>query len=226
MTRTVNRRRRLLVGASAALLSLPLAAAQRMLTPEQSLGPFYPVTPPLHKDNDLTQVHGRSERAAGRISDLVGQVMDVNGRPLEGVRVEIWQCDANGRYRHPRDRQSVAEDANFQGAGHTLTDAEGRYRFRTIRPVSYPGRTPHIHAAVFPAGDAPFVTQIYVAGEPANERDLLFRRVPHQLRPLLLADFSPVDDPVAELAASFDFVLAPSLAGLFGPLPSGGSALA
>ena len=216
MSRNENFRRRLLMGAGAALLSLPLGAAQRVLTPGQAAGPFYPVVPPLHKDNDLTQVEGRSGRAAGQISDLSGQVMEVDGRPLAGVRVEIWQCDANGRYRHPRDRQSVAEDPNFQGFGHTITDAEGRYRFRTIRPVPYPGRTPHIHAAIFREGDEPFVTQIYAAGEPLNEGDMLFRRVPEHLRPLLLADFQPVDDPVAQLAASFDFVLSPSLAGLFG----------
>ena len=81
--------------------------------------------------------------------------------------------------------------------------------------MPYPGRTPHIHAAVFQEADRPFVTQIYVAGEPLNERDGLFMRVPEALRPLLLADFVPVDDPVAELAAEFDFVLSPVLAGLF-----------
>lgn len=219
MSRKKNLRRRLLLGGGAALLSLPLSAAQRVLTPGQAAGPFYPVIPPLHRDNDLTQVEGRSGRAAGQISDLVGQVMEVDGRPLAGVRVEIWQCDANGRYRHPRDRQPVAEDPNFQGFGHTVTDEEGRYRFRTIRPVIYPGRTPHIHAAVFPGEDVPFVTQIYVAGEAHNDRDILFRRVPEHLRPWLLAEFKPIDDPIAELAASFDFVLAPSLAGLFGPIP-------
>jgi len=216
MSRYSYLRRRLLLGGGAALLSLPLAAAQRVLTPGQATGPFYPVIPPLHKDNDLTQVEGRRGRAAGQISDLSGQVMEVDGRPLAGVRVEIWQCDANGRYRHPRDRQPVAEDPNFQGFGHTITDEEGRYRFRTIRPVPYPGRTPHIHAAVFREGDEPFVTQIYVVGEPLNENDMLFRRVPEHLRPLLLADFQPVEDPVAQLAASFDFVLSPSLVGLFG----------
>jgi protocatechuate 3,4-dioxygenase, beta subunit len=215
MSRHRNLRRRLLLGGGAALLSLPLGAAQRILTPGQATGPFYPVIPPLHKDNDLTQVDGRPERAAGQISDLYGRVMEVDGRPLRGVRVEIWQCDANGRYRHPRDRQTVDEDPNFQGFGHTITDAEGYYRFRTIRPVPYPGRTPHIHAAVFRDGDSPFVTQIYVAGEPLNEDDFLFRRVPVHLRPLLEADFQPVEDPVAELAAAFDFVLSPSLAGFF-----------
>jgi protocatechuate 3,4-dioxygenase beta subunit len=208
-------RRRVVLGGSAALLSAPLAAAQRALTPSQMLGPFYPVTPPLHKDNDLTLVEDSSVRADGQISDLSGRVLDMDGQPLAGLRVEIWQCDANGRYRHPRDRSDVEADPNFQGFGHTVTDAEGRYRFRTIRPVPYPGRTPHIHAAVIQEGARPFVTQIYVAGEPLNLRDGLFMRVPEALRPLLLADFVAVDDPVATLSASFDFVLSPVLAGLF-----------
>jgi len=208
-------RRRVVLGGSAALLSAPLAAAQRALTPSQMLGPFYPVTPPLHKDNDLTLVEDSSVRADGQISDLSGRVLDMDGQPLAGLRVEIWQCDANGRYRHPRDRSDVEADPNFQGFGHTVTDAEGRYRFRTIRPVPYPGRTPHIHAAVIQEGARPFVTQIYVAGEPLNLRDGLFMRVPEALRPLLLADFLAVDDPVATLAASLDFVLSPVLAGLF-----------
>lgn len=207
-------RRQVVLGGTAALLSLPLGAAQRVLTPAQSSGPFYPVTPPLHRDNDLTQVAGQTERAAGQISDLSGRVLDLDGRPLAGLRIEIWQCDANGRYRHPRDRQSTAEDPGFQGFGHTLTDDAGRYRFRTIRPVPYPGRTPHIHAAVFQEGQRPFVTQIYVAGDPLNERDMLFQRVPDGLRPFLLADFRPTQDPVAELAAEFDFVLSPALAAL------------
>ena len=215
MSKVSDRRRQLILASGAALLSAPLVASQRMLTPSQMLGPFYPVTPPLHKDNDLTQLEGRSERAAGDISDLYGKVVDVNGRPMAGLRVEIWQCDANGRYRHPRDRQNIAEDPNFQGFGHTFTDDEGRYRFRTIRPVPYPGRTPHIHAAVFPEGSRPFVTQIYVAGEALNLRDGLFMRVPEALRPLLLAEFVPIEDPVASLAAEFDFVLSPMLAGLF-----------
>ena len=217
-------RRQFVLASSAAVLAAPINAAQRALTPSQMLGPFYPVTPPLHKDNDLTQVEGRSARAAGQIADLSGRVLDIDGRPLAGLRVEIWQCDANGRYRHPRDRGGLEEDPNFQGFGHTVTDAEGRYRFRTIRPVPYPGRTPHIHAAVFQEADRPFVTQIYVAGEPLNERDGLFMRVPEALRPLLLADFVAVDDPVAKFAAEFDFVLSPVLAGLFEADPEAHSA--
>jgi len=215
MSRPDRLRRRLLLGGAAALASLPLGAAQRALTPSQTAGPFYPVDPPLDHDNDLTYVTGRSERAAGRISDLTGRVLDVNGESLPGLRVEIWQCDANGRYRHPRDRREVSKDPNFQGFGHTVTDAEGRYRFRTIRPVAYPGRTPHIHAAIFRDGERPFVTQIYVAGEPQNAEDFLFLRVPEDQRPLLLADFEPSDDPVAELRAEFDFVLSPAIAAVF-----------
>ncbi len=215
MNRVAQRRRQLLLGSGAALLAAPLTASQLTLTPSQMLGPFYPVTPPLHKDNDLTQVEGRSRRAAGEIADLYGRVVDMDGRAMAGLRVEIWQCDANGRYRHPRDRQAIAEDPNFQGFGHTITDDEGRYRFRTIRPVPYPGRTPHIHAAVFQEGARPFVTQIYVAGEALNLRDGLFTRVPEALRPLLLTEFVPVEDPVASLVAKFDFVLSPILAGLF-----------
>ncbi|HRP24945.1 protocatechuate 3,4-dioxygenase [Thauera sp.] len=215
MSQPSGRRRQLVLGGTAALVSAPLAAAQRRLTPSQMLGPFYPVTPPLHKDNDLTLVEGSKVRAAGQIADLSGRVLDLDGRPLAGLRVEIWQCDANGRYRHPRDRGGLEEDPNFQGFGHTITDADGRYRFRTIRPVPYPGRTPHIHAAVFQEAARPFVTQIYVAGEPLNLRDGLFMRVPEALRPLLLADFVAVDDPVAAFTAEFDFVLSPVLAGLF-----------
>src|SRR5690606_1940970 len=109
MSQTSGRRRQLILGGSAALISAPLTAAQRTLTPSQMLGPFYPVTPPLHKDNDLTQVEGRSARAAGQIADLSGRVLDINGRPLAGLRVEIWQCDANGRYRHPRDTGGLDE---------------------------------------------------------------------------------------------------------------------
>jgi len=209
---TSHFRRRLLLGGGAALLSLPLNAAERLLTPRQSAGPFYPVTPPLDDDNDLTYVTGQPGRAEGQISDLSGRVLDRNGHPLSGLRVEIWQCDANGRYRHPGDRQPVPKDPSFQGFGHTHTDAKGQYRFRTIRPVPYPGRTPHIHAAIFPEGESPFVTQIYVAGEAQNAEDFLFRRIPVELRPLLLAEFAPATEAGIDLAAHFDFVLAAPLA--------------
>jgi len=212
MGETVDiRRRRLLLGGAGSLLSLPLWSAERLLTPRQTAGPFYPDQPLLDKDNDLTRVADRSGVARGQISELSGRVLDEGGKPLPGVRVEIWQCDHNGRYRHSRDRRAVAMDENFQGFGHSLTDSAGRYRFRTIRPVSYPGRTPHIHAAVFRESLPPFVTQIYVSDDPRNAEDLLFRRIPVELRPLVLADFQPADDAGVELAARFDFVLTAGL---------------
>jgi protocatechuate 3,4-dioxygenase beta subunit len=199
-------RRRFLVGLGTFLVSIPALGSRLLPTPRQTVGPFYPVEPPLKRDNDLTRVVGRNTVAKGRISDVFGRVLDLNGRPLRDVRVEIWQCDANGRYHHPRDSGGPI-DENFQGSGHTLTDSEGRYRFRTIRPVPYPGRTPHIHFAVFPDGGEPFATQLYVEGEPMNERDFLFRQIPSEKRRLVTAAFAPDRDGSAQFRARFDIVL-------------------
>ncbi|MEW8322971.1 MAG: protocatechuate 3,4-dioxygenase [Candidatus Thiodiazotropha taylori] len=201
-----TRRRNLILGGSAGLLSLP-CYANKLFTPRQSAGPFYPNLPILDDDNDLTQISGKKGIAKGRIAELYGKVIDINGNPLSGVVVEIWQCDFNGRYRHSEDDQSRPMESNFQGFGRNITDELGRYRFRTIRPVAYPGRTPHIHAAVFRDGMRPFVTQIYVEGEAQNSEDFLFQRIPSILRPMVVADFRPTDDGIVELVANFDFVL-------------------
>jgi protocatechuate 3,4-dioxygenase beta subunit len=200
-------RRRVLAGLSGLLAAAAVPALAALpATPRQSAGPFYPAQLPLDDDNDLTRITGRSEPALGRIVDLGGRLLDRNGTPLAGRRIEIWQCDANGRYRHPADPNDNAPDPNFQGHGHTVTDAEGRYRFRTIRPVAYPGRTPHIHVAIF--GDqAPFTTQIYVAGDPGNAEDFLYRRIPVELRPLVTAEFTRTTTAEAELAAELDLIL-------------------
>lgn len=206
MSQTNLRRRRLLFGVGALLVSSAGFAAARLApTPRQTAGPFYPVELPLDRDNDLTRVAGQTGRAKGEITNLSGRLLDVNGRALRGARIEIWQCDANGRYRHPRDSGSPL-DPNFQGFGHTITDTEGRYRFRTIRPVPYPGRTPHIHMAVFRHGDEPFVTQLYVKDEPRNSSDFLFNRIPPERRELVVAEFRPAGGE-AELQAVFDIVL-------------------
>lgn len=205
-----TRRRLLVLGGLLGALPAPIRAALLSPTPRQTAGPFYPRHPdelPLDDDNDLTRVIGRGSPAKGRHTDLVGRVMDTNGRPLPSVRLEIWQCDANGRYHHPRDRRQAPRDEFFQGHGHTMTGSDGDYRFRTIRPVPYPGRTPHIHAAVFPAGREPLVTQIYVEGEPRNAEDFLFNRVPAERRSRVLAAFEPVDRPGVELEARFDLVI-------------------
>lgn len=205
---TNHLRRRLLTAAGIVGAAPHLSwAASLLRTPTQPAGPFYPDTLPLDDDNDLTRVAGRSGSAKGQTTDLSGQILDTNGRPLTTVRVEIWQCDANGRYHHPRDNRGVAPDENFQGHGHTVTNADGSYRFRTILPVPYPGRTPHIHAAVFPPGQRPFVTQIYIKDEPRNERDFLFNSIPAERRPLAMAEFKPVSNGEIEYVAQFNFVI-------------------
>jgi len=199
-------RRKLLIGVAATLVSPAARAARFEPTPAQTAGPFYPPELPLDHDNDLTRMRGAAGVASGRITDLSGRLLDLDGKPIRNVRIEIWQCDANGRYRHPDDH-GPAPDPNFQGLGHYVTDADGRYRFRTIRPVPYPGRTPHIHYAVFLPGQPPFTTQLYIAGEPRNERDFLFRAVAPERRALLQAEFRPAQGSRAEFSARFDLVL-------------------
>jgi protocatechuate 3,4-dioxygenase beta subunit len=175
-------RRRLLYGtlSFAAIAAtgglVPVRAGSLTLTPRQTEGPFYPVTLPLDQDNDLVQVQGRPARALGTVTHVIGRVRDAQGRPLPQARVEIWQCDAKGVYLHPADRGG--RDENFQGYGQTLTDAAGAYRFRTIRPVAYPGRTPHIHFKVTPSGRSPLTTQMYVAGDRQNAGDFVYAEIP------------------------------------------------
>lgn len=199
-------RRHLILGLSGMLVAGPALASRLLTTPAQTAGPFYPLEFPLDDDNDLTRVRGRHGVAKGRIVDLEGRLLDPDGRPIPGARIEIWQCDANGRYHHPQDRGGLL-DENFQGFGHHTTDANGRYRFRTIRPVPYPGRTPHIHYAVLIPGRRPFTTQLYVAGDPGNGGDFLYRRIPAERRHLVTSDFLPVRNSHAEFTARFDIIL-------------------
>ena len=145
--------------------------------------------------------------AKGQVTDLTGKILDLNGRPLTDTRIEIWQCDANGRYRHPRENGSRPIDKNFQGHGMAMSDGRGNYRFRTIKPVAYPGRTPHIHVAVFPEGEPPFVTQLYIKDNPDNNSDFLFNRIPVERRHMVVADFAPASKEADTLQASFNIVL-------------------
>jgi protocatechuate 3,4-dioxygenase beta subunit len=174
-----DRRHLLATSALAAIAGAVLtdrARAQHPLpvpTPRQTAGPFYPVDWEGDADGDLVRVAGAAAMAQGVVTHLRGRVLDVHGAPMPGAIVEIWQCDAFGRYRHPRDRQD-RRDEGFQGRGRVTAGAGGSYAFRTIRPVAYPGRTPHIHAAIAAPGRQPLVTQFYVDGEPLNESDGLF----------------------------------------------------
>jgi protocatechuate 3,4-dioxygenase beta subunit len=204
---TKSSRRKLLAFIGALGISWHRAWAAALLpTPRQTSGPFYPERLPLDDDNDLTRVKGRNGVAAGRITDLTGRVLDTGGHAVAGARVEIWQCDANGRYHHSRDHRDVPLDENFQGHGHTVSDAQGGYRFRTIRPVPYPGRTPHIHILVLVPGAQRLITQLYIEGEPRNAEDFVFKSVPAERRSLVVAAFRPASGG-AELSARFDLVV-------------------
>jgi protocatechuate 3,4-dioxygenase beta subunit len=206
----VSRRHLLQVAASGLTLLVPgLAIAAVAPTAAQPRGPFYPDRIPLDKDNDLVRVDGGDGIAEGETTDLQGHVLDPNGRPVEGALVEIWQCDANGRYIHRLDDRRIARDPNFQGYGSFKTKGDGRYGFRTIKPVPYPGRAPHIHVAVRAPGSRPFVTQMYVKGAPENQWDWLLNGVSDDAaRERLIVGFEPSDDPhTAQLRARFDIVL-------------------
>jgi protocatechuate 3,4-dioxygenase beta subunit len=183
------------------------AADLLLPTPRQTAGPFYPREFPLDRDNDLVQVEGHRAIAKGVVSNVYGRIVAVDGKPLAGARVEIWQCDANTKYHDARDSNPVEPDENFQGYGFTMSDADGRYRFRTIKPVPYPGRTPHIHFRVTAAGDLELTTQMYVRGFPGNESDRIFRALGDQ-RDRASVDFVKSEDDSAELMARFDLVIA------------------
>jgi len=209
----IPRRRLLEVFARcAAGLSLSGTARPEALpaTPAQTAGPFYPLSFPADSDNDLVQIAGHGGTAKGTVTYVTGRVLDPAGRPRSGARVEIWQCDANGRYHYVRDgRVDGPLDENFQGYGQTVTDAAGNYRFRTIRPVPYPGRTPHIHFAVSGAGLPRFTTQMYVAGEPLNERDGVLKGIRDPAaRARLIVPLGPAPETeTSALAGTFDIIL-------------------
>ncbi len=206
-----RRRRQLLRSAAGAAavalpmlwLPLPAAAQRRGATPRQTEGPFYPLQMPADSDADLL-TNGALRYSGGQPAVVEGSVSDTDGRPLRGAVVEIWQCDAQGHYHHPGDGGRA--DRAFQGFGKVAVDNEGRYRFRTLRPVAYGGRAPHIHVKVKREGRDLLTTQLYVQGDPGNERDFLFRNLASDAeRAALSAAFVPGTDG---LRAQFPIVVA------------------
>jgi len=194
---------------SAALFTVPgLFAEELVRTPRQTEGPFYPDHLPLDTDNDLVIVNDSITPAAGQITHLSGRVLDTKGDPIRNALIEIWQVDVNGIYLHSRDAEA-RRDKNFQGFGRFLTGSTGEYYFRTIKPVGYTGRTPHIHFAVKMKGRDKWTTQCYVKGEPKNERDSIYRSIQDPAaRAAVTVEFAPMKDSrINELAARFDIVL-------------------
>ncbi|MDA0999873.1 MAG: protocatechuate 3,4-dioxygenase [bacterium] len=184
------------------------AAAKLLPTPRQTPGPFYPQRIPLESDNDLAQVGGSDRPAAGQLTHVFGRVVDEDGRPVRGAQVEIWQCDAFGFYHHPWDRRGEADPA-FQGYGRMTVGADGGFRFRTIRPVPYPGRAPHIHFGIRGAGIGWMTTQMYLKGHPLNAADGPLNSVDDPAaRRSLIVDLRPASNLEAgALAGRFDIVL-------------------
>lgn len=201
------RRRLILAAAGLASGALPALASARMATPQQMRGPFYPERMPLDQDNDLTRLMDRGP-SQGQITDLTGRVLDLDGTPINAALVEIWQCDANGRYLHRGDEGSKPRDPGFQGYGKTRSGSDGGYRFRTIKPVPYPGRAPHIHVAVTAPGRKPLVTQLYVDGARENGRDFLRSLLSAEELATVTVPFRPSQDGSGHLAAQFDIVMA------------------
>lgn len=228
MTDKTRLSRRELLGAGLALPLGALAAPARAATescaatPTQTSGPFYPVHQQVDVDVDLTRLAGHDDSATGEVIRVRGRVLDEACNPVVNALVDLWQADANGRYSHPADANPARRDPNFQGWGQAVTDAEGRYAFRTIKPAAYPlefvdgrpdermgYRTPHIHFRVSRRGYRELTTQMYFEGEPLNETDIVLKATPRQDWPRLV--LKPTKSDVDGVPSfTFDLTLARS----------------
>jgi protocatechuate 3,4-dioxygenase, beta subunit len=186
-----------------------LFAEELMRTPPQTEGPFYPNHLPLDTDNDLLVINDTITPAVGEITHLSGRVTDAAGRPIAGAAVEIWQCDSGGAYLHTESGNADRRDGNFQGFGRFTTGRSGEYYFRTIKPVAYPGRSPHIHVKVKLRDRDLLTTQCYIKGDPGNPRDGVWRHLPDDAsRAAVTIDFAKIPDSrIGELAARFDLIV-------------------
>ena len=211
----ISSRRQFIRGAafSAATLAAPGAFAQALATAVTGDGPYYPDRLPLDTDNDLLILNDGLTPAIGEITHFTGRLTAENGAPVRNAFIEIWQSDVNGSYIHTQGRNDGKLDANFQGYGRFLTDAEGRYYFRTVKPTPYTlqgqFRAPHIHVAVSKAGQRIMATQALVKGHEANERDLITRRFTDpRLLETLMVEYRPLPgSSLGELTANFDIRL-------------------
>jgi protocatechuate 3,4-dioxygenase beta subunit len=188
----------------------PGAFAEELVrTPKQTEGPFYPTKLPLDTDNDLLIINDSITPAIGEVTHLSGRILDAKGDPIRNVLVEIWQVDANGAYLHERSSNRDKRDANYQGFGRFMTGSTGEYYFRTVKPVPYPGRCPHIHVAIKMKGREKWTTQCYVKGHSGNEKDGIYMGI-HDLkqRESVTIDFAAVKgSKIGELSARFDIVM-------------------
>ncbi|MFT3920913.1 MAG: protocatechuate 3,4-dioxygenase [Myxococcales bacterium] len=194
---------------AAAFYTPGLFAEELIATPRVTEGPFYPDKLPLDTDNDLLVINDSITPAVGEITHLTGRILGATGQAIRNAIIEIWQVDHNGHYIHSADASSGRNDKNFQGYGRFMTDSKGQYYFRTIKPVQYPGRTPHIHMAVSRNGRRILTTQMLINGHPQNDGDGVVRGVRDPLAlETILVDFKPLrDSKIGELTANFDIVI-------------------
>ncbi len=194
---------------AAASWARTVLAEELAVTPRVDEGPFYPDKMPLDTDNDLLIINDSITPAVGEITLLSGRILGPSGTPVRNAFVEIWQVDSHGAYLHSGTANADNRDRNFQGYGRFLTDAEGRYFFRTVKPVSYPGRCPHIHFGISQAGKRIYTTQMFIKGHPDNDQDHLYRNIGSPAEQARVAvDFVPVPSSrINELAANFEIVL-------------------
>jgi protocatechuate 3,4-dioxygenase, beta subunit len=186
-------------------------ATPLLRTPDQILGPFYPLNGIADRTGDLARSSGRLGPANGEILIVRGHVLTPTGRPVAGARIEIWQANSAGRYRHPSDKTSEPLDPNFDGFAVLTTDQEGGYSFRTVKPGGYRTphgdmRPPHIHFLVEFDADR-LITQMYFAGEPDNATDRWLQAAPHPDLLIVSLEESAAGPSVASKMATFNIVL-------------------
>ncbi len=206
----ISRRHLILGGASLSaagpLLAEDLLKVLNRSTPGQELGPFYPTVRPLDQDSDLTRLKGSAGIATGDIIDIFGTVTNHDGKPIVGARLDLWQANSVGRYMHGGDmREELPLDPHFQGSAVLVTDSEGRYRFRTVRPGIYSfGGTPrprHIHFDIS-SRHARLTTQMYFPGEKENALEKI-----KEGSLLVARTVKPVDDSIKIAALNWDIKL-------------------
>jgi protocatechuate 3,4-dioxygenase beta subunit len=189
-----------------------LFAEELVATAGTGEGPFYPDKLPLDTDNDLLLINDSITPAVGEITHVTGRVLTLTGQPMRNAFVEIWQVDNKASYIHSGGANTGGRDGNFQGYGRFLTDANGHYYFRTIKPLSYTlqgmFRAAHIHIAVSKNGRRIFTSQIAVHNHPDNARDAIYGRLSRKDFATLLTVFKPLPgSKLGELTANFDVVL-------------------
>lgn len=207
----LNRRRllRSLLLTTGGIITGDIYAEALALTPRATEGPYYPDHLPLDQDNDLLQIAGDKASAMGTVANFGGRLLNADGKPVQNAVIEVWQADNNGCYIHSRGVQHGKErDAHFQGYGKIETNAKGEYRFHTIVPGLYTGRTRHWHVAVKQGGKRMLTTQLFLAGEAQNDRDGVLRSIGNEAQRLsVIREFKPVSAGSAELVATWDIVL-------------------